>query len=123
MDPLPPGPEYHALTGMCGDFCNALQIDLLFPELIGGGVIDWKEKDKICCENLTEPKRVQALLNIIIKDASVNDCGKFHRFRNVLRRSPNCSFLLERLDDCLKECRQSQISSIRELIVTLPRID
>jgi len=70
MDPLQgtlPGPECYALTAMCGDLCKALRIDLLFSDLISRGVIDWNEQEKICRENLTEPKRVHALLEIIIK--------------------------------------------------------
>ena len=110
MDPLqgtPPGPEYHALTGMCVDLCKALRIDLLFPDLIAGGVID-----------CNEPERVQALLNIIMKDARTNNCRRFNKFRTVLSNSPNCSFLFQRLDQCLMECQRNQLSSIRKSFCT-----
>ena len=121
MDPLqgtPPGPEYHALTGMCVDLCKALRIDLLFPDLIAGGVIDCNEQEEICRENSTEPERVQALLNIIMKDARTNNCRRFNKFRTVLSNSPNCSFLFQRLDQCLMECQRNQLSSIRKSFCT-----
>ena len=116
---MSPGPEYHALTRLCGEMCTALPVDSLFPSLIANGVIDWADKDRICGENLTQQKRVEALLNIIIKDTKINDCQRFQRFQHVLKITPNCHFLLHRLNKCLTDLRQNQLSAMRKSLLLI----
>ena len=112
MEPLeesPPRPENCALTGAYRDLCTSLPIDNLFPSLITHGVIDWDEKQRICSENLTQPKKVQALLDIIIKDVQNNNFRRFEQFQTVLQMTPSYNFLLGRLNE---RCPQKQQSSI-----------
>jgi len=116
MEPSSPGPEYRSLTMIYGELCKALPIDRLFPNLISCGVIDRNEQKEICRGNSTEPNRVQALLDIIMKDARINDCRRFNTFRKVLKTSSNCHFLSERLDQCLSE---NQSSSTREFVLPI----
>jgi len=99
-----PCPEYQAVQSMYSTLCTGLHIDLLIPNLISGSVIDFSEREEIFAE-VTERRRTEKLLGYMMKQLSANCCDRFNRFMAVMHKSPNCSFLVKKMNEHLARHR------------------
>jgi len=85
--------EYEALTTLSEDLCNALPINDLFPSLISKRVIDFNDKAEICSDSI-ERRRVE----LFISKLKSGDSEKFYKFMEVMKKSPKCVDLLNRME-------------------------
>ena len=90
--------EYEALTTLNEDLCNALPINDLFPSLISKRVIDFNDKAEICSETNERRRRVDMLISKLIGGMKAGNNEKFYKFIEVMKKSPKCSFLVDRME-------------------------
>ena len=91
-------PEREALIELQSTFISALPIDDLLPLMISKRAISFPEKAEIN-SNLTESRRTAAYLDLLHKDLSIGDTGRYNKFYLCMKSSPKCNFLVKRLDE------------------------
>ena len=99
--------EQYALTRMYVKICTTFPIETALPALISHRVIDFNEKAEIFQNNLSRHDQVSALMDIISKDVQVEDYRRFNNFLIVLRKSRNCQFLWQGLQQHRQRVRTS----------------
>ena len=114
--------EYDAITTLSEDLCNALPINDLFPSLISKQVIDFNDKAEICSESI-ERRRVELFISKLIGRIKTGDSEKFYKFMEVLKESPKCVDLQNRMEQLRvlnqhfdgKSARESQSENSKSL--------
>ena len=98
--------EYEALITLSEDLCNVLTINDLFPSLISERVIDFNGKAEICSESI-EQRRVELFIAKLIGRMKIGDNQKFYKFMEVMKKSRECDFLVERMEQSISQYTDS----------------
>ena len=104
--------EYEALTTLNEDLCNALPINDLFPSLISNRVIDFNDKAEICSES-NERRRVDMLISKLIGGMKAGNNEKFYKFIEVMKKSPKCTFLVNRMELLISQHQTSGMMCVQ----------
>lgn len=100
--------EYNALVAMTEDLCNSLPIsdhDLL-PRMVANRVISFEEKIEI--RNIpTDRGKIQLFLLKLTEEVAKGENERFYKFLNTMKKSPKCSFLVERMERWISHYKQS----------------
>ena len=107
--------EYNALIAMAEDLCNALPIsnhDLL-PRMISNRVISLQDKIEIRSVS-TDRGKVQLLISKLTEEMALGENDRFYKFLTVMKKSPKCSFLVERMERWISHYKQLQSASPTE---------
>ena len=105
-------PEYNALITMTEDLCNALPIsdhDLL-PRMISNRVISFQEKIEIRGVP-TDRGKVQLFISKLSEEMKLGENERFYKFLKTMKKSPKCSFLVERMERWISHYKQLQLSA------------
>ena len=89
--------EYKALEEMTEDLYNALPIGDLLPKMISKRVITFQEKDDISAGSTTRDQ-VDVFLSKLTREMVSSDNRRFYAFIDVMKESPKCDFLVERME-------------------------
>ena len=89
--------EYNALTAINQDLCNALPINDLLPKMISKRVISFQDKDEIRSER-TDRDKVDLFISKLTGELMSGENERFYKFINVMKGSPKCNFLVERME-------------------------
>ena len=104
--------EYSSLIAMTEDLCNSLPIsdhDLL-PRMVANRVITLEEK--IAIRNVpTDRGKVQLLLLKLAEEMGKGENERFYKLLKTMKKSPECSFLVERMEGWISHYRQAQLPS------------
>ena len=104
--------EYNALIEMTDDLCNALPISDLIPKMISKRVIDFNDKAEIRSER-TDRDRVHLFLLKLTGEMVSGENEKFYNFIKVMKESPKCSFLVQRMERRISHYKQLSRSPTR----------
>ena len=99
--------EYNALIAMTEDLCNGLPIsdhDLL-PRMIANRVISFQEKIEIR-KIPTDRGKIQLLLSKLTEEMASGENKRFYKFLKTMKKSPKCSFLVDRMERWIIHYRQ-----------------
>lgn len=110
-------PEYNALIAMTEDLCNSLPIsdhDLL-PRMISNRVISFQEKLEIR-SIATDRGKVQLFISKLSGEMESGENERFYKFLKTMKKSPKCSFLVERMERWISHYKQLQLSTDGEVI-------
>ena len=89
--------EYMALEAMTEDLYNALPISDLLPKMISKRVITFPEKADIRAGGTTR-EQVDVFLSKLTGEMLSKENKRFYAFIEVMRESPKCDFLVERME-------------------------
>ena len=99
--------EYDALTTLSEDLCTTLPINDLFPSLISKRVIDFNDEAEIYSESI-ERRRVELFISKLISRIKTGDSVKFYKFMEVMKESPKCVNLLNRMEQLINQHRDGK---------------
>ena len=117
--------EYNVLKAMADDLCRALPIDELLPSMISKHVIDFTEKKEICAEK-TERRRVQYFLDHYLSkglDCEEADTNQFNRFLAVLKGSPKCTYLVNRINNLMEQYKEYSAKPGEAIVILVHKGD
>ena len=100
--------EYNALVAMTEDLYNGLPIsdhDLL-PRMIANRVISFEEKIEMR-KAPTDRGKIQLLLSLLTEEMVKGEDERFYKFLKTMKKSPKCSFLVERMERWISHYKQS----------------
>ena len=109
-------PEYNALIAMTEDLCNSLPIsdhDLL-PRMISNRVISFQEKLEIRSIP-TDRGKVQLFISKLSEEMESGENERFYKFLKTMKKSPKCSFLVERMERWISHYKQLQLTADGEV--------
>ena len=101
--------EYSALIAMTEDLCNCLPISdhNLLPRMVANRVITLQEK--IAIRNVpTDRGKVQLLISKLAEEIGTGENERFYKLLTTMKKSPECSFLVERMEGWISHFRQTQ---------------
>lgn len=107
------GAEYNALVAMTEDLCNGLPIsdhDLL-PRMIANRVISFEEKIEIR-KVPTDRGKIQLLLSKLTEEMVKGENERFYKFLKTMKKSPKCSFLVERMERWISHYKQLSLVDV-----------
>ena len=97
--------EYNTLIEMTEDLCNALPISDLIPKLISKRVIDFNDKAEIRGKR-TDRDRVHLFLSKLTGEMISAENERFYNFIKVMKESPKCNFLVQRMERWISHYKQ-----------------
>ena len=111
--------EYNALVAMTEDLYNGLPIsdhDLL-PRMIANRVISFEEKIEMR-KAPTDRGKIQLLLSLLTEEMVKGENERFYKFLKTMKKSPKCSFLVERMERWISHYKQSSSVDVEANIGT-----
>ena len=114
-------PEYNALLEMTEDLCNALPINDLIPKMISKRVITFQDKENIRT-GPTDREKVDIFISILTKELVSRENKRFYNFIKVMKESPKCDFLVERMERKLGKISQSQLQGTPPVVPAAGKI-
>ena len=97
--------EYNALIKMTEDLCNALPINDLLPKMISKRVINFHDKEEIRSQR-TDRDKVDLFISKLTGEMASGENGRFYNFVKVMKESPKCNFLVNRMEGWISKYQQ-----------------
>ena len=100
-------PEYRALVDVTKDFCKALPISELFPDLISSRVLDSSHIEDLRNACRTEAGIVERFIfKHLFPDLELGETSRFLKFIEIMKQSSKCEFLVKRLEEHIRHHRR-----------------